>query len=87
MAGIADLVSTVIDYAGTNVTKKDTEAIVRSVFEAINDTTNKAGESVTIRGFGTFKNKTRAARTGRNPQDGSTIQIAEKTVLTFKAAK
>ena len=45
------------------------------------------GEDVVIlQGFGTFKRTVRAARTGHNPKTGEAIQIAEKTVLGFKAA-
>lgn len=84
MAGIADLITNV--QAASGVAKKDVDAVVRSVFAQIEAAADN-GESVTIRGFGTFKNKTRAARTGRNPQDGSTIQIPEKTSLGFKASK
>ena len=47
----------------------------------------KKGDSVTLIGFGTFKVTKRAARTGRNPQTGKEIQIAEATVPKFKAGK
>lgn len=47
----------------------------------------EAGEKVTLRGFGTFQRKTRAARTGRNPQTGLPVEIPESTTMTFKAAK
>ncbi|NNE69858.1 MAG: HU family DNA-binding protein [Rhodothermales bacterium] len=46
-----------------------------------------AGRSVTIPGFGTFDTARRKAREGRNPQTGATIQIAARTVPTFKAGK
>lgn len=46
-----------------------------------------AGEKVVITGFGTFQMKTRAARTGRNPQTGLPVEIPAKTTLTFKPAK
>lgn len=87
MAGIADLVNEVVTASGVEISKKDADTIVKTVFETISQFAN-GGESVTIRGFGTFKNKTRAARTCRNPQKpGETINVPEKTVLTFKAAK
>jgi len=35
-------------------------------------------------GFGTFKVKTRKARTGRNPQTGKAIKIPAKKVVRFK---
>ena len=45
------------------------------------------GQKLILRGFGTFETKTRAARTGRNPQTGLPIEIPASTTLTFKAAK
>lgn len=45
------------------------------------------GESVALVGFGTFTTKERAARDGRNPQTGATIQIAAATLPTFKPGK
>ena len=47
----------------------------------------KGGHSVSLVGFGTFQVKDRAARSGRNPQTGATIQIAAAKVPGFKAGK
>ena len=47
----------------------------------------RAGESVTIPGFGTFEVRERSARTGRNPQTGEAIDIAASRVPAFKAGK
>ena len=47
----------------------------------------KKGDSVTLVGFGTFGVSKRAARKGRNPQTGATIDIPARTVPTFKAGK
>ena len=47
----------------------------------------KAGDSVSLVGLGTFQVKDRAARSGRNPQTGATIQIAAAKVPGFKAGK
>ena len=46
----------------------------------------EAGERVTLQGFGTFKRTTKAARTARNPQTNESVQVPEKTVITFKAS-
>ncbi len=46
-----------------------------------------AGRDVAIAGFGKFETKRRSARMGRNPQTGAAIQIAARTVATFKPAK
>lgn len=47
----------------------------------------KAGDKVTIPGFGTFATSSRSSRTGRNPQTGKEIKIKAKTVAKFKAGK
>ncbi len=47
----------------------------------------KGDKKVAIVGFGTFSASKRAARTGRNPQTGESIQISAKTVAKFKAGK
>jgi len=47
----------------------------------------KKGNSVQLIGFGTFSISNRAARSGRNPQTGATIQIKAKKVAKFKAGK
>ena len=44
-----------------------------------------SGEKVTLPGFGTFETRDRAARQGRNPQTGETIDIAASTTPSFKA--
>jgi len=45
-----------------------------------------AGRDVGIAGFGKFSVSERAARDGRNPSSGETIQIAASTVAKFSAA-
>jgi DNA-binding protein HU-beta len=47
----------------------------------------KDGDQVALVGFGTFSVRERAARSGRNPQTGETIQIAAAKVPSFKAGK
>lgn len=46
-----------------------------------------AGRSVDIQGFGSFSTKHRAARQGRNPATGETIEIAAKHYPDFRAGK
>tara|TARA_B100001093_G_C26528737_1_gene885061 strand:- start:157 stop:432 length:276 start_codon:yes stop_codon:yes gene_type:complete len=45
------------------------------------------GGSVSLVGFGTFSVKARAARQGRNPRTGETIQISASNTPGFKAGK
>ncbi len=47
----------------------------------------EAGNGFTIPGLGKLVKAERAARTGRNPATGETIQIPAKSVLKFKIAK
>lgn len=47
----------------------------------------KAGDQVTVVGFGTFLVRSRDARTGRNPRTGETIDIPASKVPSFKAGK
>ena len=49
--------------------------------------TLKKGGSVSLVGFGTFSVTKRAARTGRNPRTGATIQIKAMKVPKFRASK
>ena len=65
-------------------------AVVGRILSALTDTVQSAvaeGEDVVLVGFGTFSAKQRAGRAGRNPQDGSPIEIAPARVPTFKAGK
>jgi DNA-binding protein HU-beta len=47
----------------------------------------KEGDTLSLVGFGTFSVKERAAREGRNPQTGETIQIKASRIPSFKAGK
>lgn len=70
----------------TEITKKDAGEALDALLEIVSEQL-EAGNEVALTGFGTFKTRVQAARTGRNPQTGETIQIAEKTVPVFKAGK
>ncbi len=73
--------------AETNeLTKADARKIVDAVFVAIADAV-AAGDEVALNGFGKFKVKDSAAREGRNPSTGETIQIAASKKLGFTPAK
>ena len=73
--------------AGVNGTNRTlAEKIISDLFDRIVAEVAE-GNAVNIHGFGKFEQKTRAARTGRNPATGETIEIAEKQVIAFKAAK
>lgn len=79
-----DLVNKIAESA--SITKGQAEDALNAVLDGITDAL-KSGDSVTLIGFGTFKKDHRAARAGRNPQTGETIQIAAKNLAKFKAGK
>ncbi|NQV02680.1 MAG: HU family DNA-binding protein [Bacteroidia bacterium] len=67
---------------------KMTKADAKRALEAVVGATTKAlakGDRVALVGFGSFAVSKRAARKGRNPQNGKEIKIAAKKVVKFKA--
>ena len=80
----ADLINALA--AKNEISKKDAEKAVNSVLDLIGDAL-KNGDKVQIMGFGSFEVKERAARTGKNPATGESIQIAASKAIVFKAGK
>jgi len=72
--------------ASADLSKADAGRALDAVVDAVTDTLKK-GDQVSLVGFGTFAVKHRAAREGRNPQTGATIQIKASNVPGFKAGK
>ena len=72
--------------AKSEMSKKEADVALTAVLDAIKDAL-KAGEKVALVGFGTFSVKERAARTGKNPATGETIEIAACKVPAFAAGK
>jgi len=72
--------------AKTGLTKKDAERVVAATFETVTETI-KAGEKVSVSGFGIFEVKTREARVGRNPRTKEEIKIPATKLPAFKASK
>jgi DNA-binding protein HU-beta len=64
----------------------EAQAAVDCVFESIVKTL-KNGDAVTLVGFGSFKVVKRKARTGRNPQTGTEIQISASNAPRFVPGK
>jgi len=80
----AELIDAVAHAA--DISKSDASKAVEAVTQTIADTLAK-GDQVAVVGFGTFAVKHRAARAGRNPKTGETIQIKASNVPSFKAGK
>jgi DNA-binding protein HU-beta len=77
-----------IDVVAVNadLSKADATRVIESILDTI-VTQLKAGDTVNLVGFGSFAVKARAARTGRNPQTGASINIAASKVPVFKPGK
>ena len=80
----SDLVAAIA--SGSGLTKADAARALSATTNAISSAL-ASGDTVAITGFGSFLVRQRAARTGRNPQTGATIQIAASKVPAFKAGK
>ncbi|UTC24892.1 HU family DNA-binding protein [Candidatus Comchoanobacter bicostacola] len=68
----------------TGMNQKQIGEVLEAILEVMKTTVSSKGK-LTIPGFFTLVVKNRKARTGRNPQTGAEIQIAEKDVPSFKA--
>ena len=80
----AEVVSKIASKTG--VEKVTTLAIVESFMSEIMSAVSD-NEAVFLRGFGTFKAKKRAKKTGRNIKKNTTIIIPEHHIPSFKPAK
>ena len=80
----SDLIDAIADSAG--LSKADAGRALDGFVNAITGALKK-GQSVSLVGFGTFSVRDRAARTGRNPRTGETINIAASKNPAFKAGK
>jgi len=79
-----DLINKVAEIAFLD--RKTADRAVNAVFSALSQAF-EAEEKVQIMGFGSFEIKERAARVGRNPATGETIEIPATKTPVFKASK
>ena len=68
------------------LTKKQAETIVNIVFDSIVNSL-RAGEKIELRGFGSFRLRSRKSRTGRNPKTGERVDVPSKKIPYFKPGK
>ena len=66
--------------------KDDAKKALNAFIEVVGDELKK-GEKIQIVGFGTFEVSERAAREGRNPQTGESMEIKASRTPKFKAGK
>ena len=79
-----EFIERVAEKAG--ISKKDAANAVAAFTETVLEAT-KEGDKISLQGFGTFEQKTRAAREGKNPVTKEPMMIPEKTTFRLKVSK
>jgi integration host factor subunit beta len=80
----ADLIEEVLRV--TELPRKESETIVETIFESIIESLQK-GDKIEIRGFGSFRTRSRRGRVGRNPKTGEKVEVPAKKIPFFKPSK
>jgi integration host factor subunit beta len=68
------------------LTKRQAEIVVNTLFNSIRNSLQR-GDKTEIRGFGSFRLRSRRMKEGRNPKTGATVSVPAKKVPFFKAGK
>ncbi|MFT5693731.1 MAG: nucleoid DNA-binding protein [Oceanicoccus sp.] len=79
-----DLAAAIADKADISTAKAND--VLSAILDEITNSLSRE-ESVSLIGFGTFENRHRNARTGKNPQTGEALQIAASNTVGFKPGK
>lgn len=80
----ADIVKILADEVG--LTRREAAATLGVVLDGIVDALNN-GDKVELRGFGSFRTRSRQPRQGRNPRTGAKVAVPAKKVPYFKPGK
>ncbi len=80
----ADLIEAVAAEAG--ITKRDAEVMINASLASMVESLH-AGDTIEVRGFGSFGIRQRGPRTGRNPKTGAAVHVPAKRVCYFKPGK
>jgi integration host factor subunit beta len=80
----ADLVEEVIKV--TQLPRKEAEVTVETIFESVISAL-QSGDKIEIRGFGSFRTRSRRGRMGRNPKTGEKVEVPAKRIPFFKPSK
>jgi len=69
-----------------DLTKDQANRVLTIVLDEITGALSRK-DSVSLVGFGTFLQRHRGARTGKNPQTGAPVQIKASNTVAFKPGK
>lgn len=70
----------------TGIDKSDVQSVVEALFTVVKDKMAE-GENIYVRGFGSFVNKKRARKVGRNISKNTAMVIDEHYIPSFKPSK
>ncbi len=79
-----ELAAIIADKA--DISKDKANEVINSITDEITAALVRE-ESVSLIGFGTFSQRQRSARKGKNPQTGAVIDIPASTTVGFKVGK
>lgn len=79
----SDIVNIVAE--GTGLTKLETQAVIDGFLATVGYAL-QTGDSVTLRGFGSFRTVHRNERTSTNPKTGKVMYVPDRTAPVFKAS-
>ena len=89
IAEIAKVLDGKAEYAGNKIEpigKAEVQAVVEEFFTVVKEKMSE-GENIYVRGFGSFVNKRRATKIGRDISKNVAIKIDEHYVPSFKPSK
>ena len=81
----AQFIDQVAGSAEAEMSKKDTEALLKAMFTVMGKAIRGDGR-FSYPGFGVFKLQKRGARTGRNPRTGAAVKIKASRTVVFRPA-
>ena len=79
----SELVDAISQRSG--VDSHDVDATLKGLFEVVAGVVAKGDEKITLPGFISFEQVDRAARTGRNPQTGESIDVPASKAVKISA--
>ncbi len=80
----SDLINAIAE--GLGLTRPKTQSVLNTILETMADTLGR-GESIELRGFGSFTVKQYESYEGRNPKTGEKIQVSPKKLPHFKVGR
>ena len=79
-----ELIAAIADKA--NISKEQAGHVLNTILQEVT-TALSNNDTVTLVGFGSFAQRHRGARTGKNPQTGEMLTIKASNTVAFKPGK